>query len=265
MTPGSTRTLCMHRYSHKPCVHRYSHKPCVHRYSHKPCVHRYSHKPCVHRYTALTWCVAHVSLLTHCVCFAHRCSGLRDLGLQLSRALAHSPLTRLKPPHDHQLPWISSRDPLVYSAAPFRYSAAIAPLHLRLLPSLLEEYAHGGSTPRLAAFSPSTAAFSPSTSRLRHRSSSPPLLPPLSPGSPPTLPSSRSRRGRRCFNSSCRGSRPQPRASPQRARPPPRPPPPPPQHPPPPPSPPPPPPPPWRPTLRHQQQTRPHSTKPCPF
>ena len=66
-------------------------------------------------------------------------AGLRDLGLQLSQALAHSPHTRLMPPHDHQLPWVSSRDPLVYAAAPFRYSAALAPHHLGLLPSLLEE------------------------------------------------------------------------------------------------------------------------------
>ena len=43
------------------------------------------------------------------------------------------------PPHDHQLPWVSSRDAQVYAAAPFRYSAAIAPGHLSLLPDLLEE------------------------------------------------------------------------------------------------------------------------------
>ena len=64
--------------------------------------------------------------------------GLRDLALQLSQALAYSPITCLMPPHDHQLPWVSSRDAQVYAAAP-RYSAAIAPGHLSLLPDLLEE------------------------------------------------------------------------------------------------------------------------------
>ena len=62
--------------------------------------------------------------------------GLRDLGLQLSQALAHSHYTRLLPPRAHQLPWVISTNPLVYMAAPFRYSASLAPHHLPLLPSV---------------------------------------------------------------------------------------------------------------------------------
>ena len=66
--------------------------------------------------------------------------GLRDLGLQLAQELAHSASTRLMPPHAHQLPWVCSRAALVYAAAPFRYSAALAPCHLHLLPGLLAEF-----------------------------------------------------------------------------------------------------------------------------
>ena len=69
----------------------------------------------------------------------------RDLGLQLAQALAHSPHTRLMPPRLHQLPLASARSPspLIYTAAPYRYSAALAPGHLTLLPSLL----HGRTRP----------------------------------------------------------------------------------------------------------------------
>ena len=38
--------------------------------------------------------------------------------------------------------WVSSTDALVYSAAPLRYSSALAPRHLHLLPALLEELVH---------------------------------------------------------------------------------------------------------------------------
>ena len=44
------------------------------------------------------------------------------------------------PPHAHQLPWVNSRAPAVFAAAPSRYSSALAPAHLPLLPPLLEEF-----------------------------------------------------------------------------------------------------------------------------
>lgn len=63
----------------------------------------------------------------------------RDLALRLSLALAASPCTGLVPQSTQAIPWLSSRVPMVDTAAPFRYSSALAPHHIELLPALMEE------------------------------------------------------------------------------------------------------------------------------
>jgi len=66
-------------------------------------------------------------------------SGTRELGMILAQALAHSNAISLPADEAHHIPWVGNEVPLLYMAAPFRYSACLAAHHLRFLPPLLEE------------------------------------------------------------------------------------------------------------------------------